>query len=193
MNIAKNSKNVTTYFKLVDVNTGLPETGLTVTALSGSYIRDRATVVVDAALTDLGSINAAHSDGGAYQADSTNMPGLYRIDWPDAAFADGVDKVQLCVNGAAIDPAYIEVEFYPILAGTVSWDNSNATTVNFWSDDITEATAEHYVGRVVIFTSGALLNQAKDITAYSLDTGEGKFTVTAFTEAPADNTTFIIV
>lgn len=80
-----------------------------------------------------------------------------------------------------------------IVSGTVSHDNTAATTTVFFSDDITEATADHYNGRIVIFTSGALQNQASDITDYALDTGEGKFTVTALTEAPADNVTFVIV
>ncbi|MHA2064184.1 MAG: hypothetical protein ACXABY_07365 [Candidatus Thorarchaeota archaeon] len=80
-----------------------------------------------------------------------------------------------------------------MVTGTVSWDNTNATTTIFYCSDITEATADHYNGRVVIFTSGALQYQATDITDYALDTGEGKFTVTALTEAPADNVTFVIV
>ena len=80
-----------------------------------------------------------------------------------------------------------------IVPGTVSWDNTNASTTVFYSDDITEATADHYIGRIVIFTSGALIYQATDITDYALVAGEGKFTVTALTESPADNVTFIIV
>lgn len=80
-----------------------------------------------------------------------------------------------------------------IVDGTVSWDNTNATTTIFYCDDITEATADHYKGREVIFTSGALQDQATDITAYALVAGEGKFSVTALTEAPADNCTFVIV
>lgn len=80
-----------------------------------------------------------------------------------------------------------------MVIGTVSWENTNSTTTVFYSDDILEATADHYKGRIVIFTSGDLTNQATDITAYALDAGEGKFTVTALTEAPADNVTFIIV
>lgn len=80
-----------------------------------------------------------------------------------------------------------------MVLGTVSHDNTPATTTVFYCDDITEATADHYNGRIVIFTSGALLGQATDITDYALDTGEGKFTVTALTEAPADNVTFVIV
>jgi len=80
-----------------------------------------------------------------------------------------------------------------IVTGTVSHDNTAASTTVFYSDDITEATADHFNGRIVIFTSGDLQYQATDITDYALDTGEGKFTVTALTEAPADNVTFIIV
>jgi len=80
-----------------------------------------------------------------------------------------------------------------IVTGTVSHDNTVASTTVFYSDDITEATPDHYKGRIVIFTSGDLTNQATDITAYALDTGEGKFTVTALTELPADDVTFIIV
>ena len=77
--------------------------------------------------------------------------------------------------------------------GTVSHDNTAASTTVFYSDDITEATADHYNGRTVIFLTGDLKYQATDITDYALDTGEGKFTVTALTEAPADNVTFVIV
>ena len=80
-----------------------------------------------------------------------------------------------------------------IVTGTVSHDNTAATTTVFYCDDITEATPDHYNGRIVIFTSGALKDQATDITDYELDTGEGKFTVTALTEAPADNVTFVII
>ncbi len=80
-----------------------------------------------------------------------------------------------------------------MVTGTVSHDNTAASTTVFYSDDITEATADHYNGRIVIFTSGDLQYQATDITDYELAAGEGKFTVTALTEAPADNVTFIIV
>ncbi len=80
-----------------------------------------------------------------------------------------------------------------IAQGTVSWDNTNASTTVFYSDDITEATADHFNGRIVIFTSGDSQYQATDITDYELDTGEGRFTVSALAEAPADNITFVII
>lgn len=80
-----------------------------------------------------------------------------------------------------------------IVIGTVSWDNTNATTTIFFSDDITEATADHFNGRIAIFTSGDLRYQATAIEDYELSAGEGKFTVTALTEPPADNVKFVIV
>jgi len=80
-----------------------------------------------------------------------------------------------------------------IVSGTVSYNNTEASPSVFYSDDITEATANHFYGRIVIFTSGALQYQATDIVAYEFVGGEGKFTVTTLTEAPLDNVTFIIV
>ena len=109
MKITPGSTDVTTYFKLVDPASGVPKTGLTITDLDATYVRDRA-AAVKADLTALAAVDSAHGDNKAIQVDSTNAPGLYRVDWPDAAFASGVDRVQLVVNGAAIDPAVIEVE-----------------------------------------------------------------------------------
>ena len=80
-----------------------------------------------------------------------------------------------------------------MIKGIVSWDNTNATTTVIYSSDIVEATADHFNGRLFVPTSGALVGQYTDITDYELSAGEGKFTVTALTEAPADNVTFVIL
>ncbi len=57
--------------------------------------------------------------------------------------------------------------------------------------DLTEATDDHYVGRVVIWLSGVLLGQGSDITAYAGATG--MLTYTTLTEAPSATDTFMIV
>lgn len=80
-----------------------------------------------------------------------------------------------------------------ILPGTVESSGFTPTTTEFEASDITEATTGHLVGRSIIFTSGALNNQATSISAYELDGGMGHFTVSTLTEAPADGDTFIIV
>lgn len=77
--------------------------------------------------------------------------------------------------------------------GTIDTAAFSPTTTEFEADDITEATADHYNGRVIIFTSGALQYQATSISDYALSGGRGHFTVPALTEAPANNDTFIIV
>ena len=112
MIIPPGATDVSTYFKLVNPTTGVPVTGATIANLDATYVRDRASAV-KADLTALGSADAAHSDNKGYEVDGTNAPGLYRVDWPDAAFAAGSARVQLVVNGAAVDPAVIEVELLP--------------------------------------------------------------------------------
>ena len=79
-----------------------------------------------------------------------------------------------------------------IISFTVD-DAVGPSTTEFEADDITEATADHYNGRIIVWTSGDLEGQATDITDYSLEGGKGHFTVTAMTEAPANNDTGVIV
>jgi hypothetical protein len=79
-----------------------------------------------------------------------------------------------------------------LITGTIDTAGFVPTVTEFEADDITEATADHYLGRIVTFTSGALLGQSTDITGYSLIGGRGHLTVTALTDAPSDNETFVI-
>lgn len=115
MLIAPGSTDQSIYMKLVDSTAGTPETGLTIANLSACYVRDGADHSASTALTALATVTTAHTDNYAIEIDSTACPGLYRIDYPDAAFAAGVARVQLIVTGAAIDPAVIEVELVPWL------------------------------------------------------------------------------
>ncbi|MCK5604337.1 hypothetical protein KAR91_20780 [Candidatus Pacearchaeota archaeon] len=106
---------------------------------------------------------------------------------------DKIDALDTVADAIKVVTDNLAASATTLVSGTVSHDNTVASTTVFYSDDVTEATADHYNGRIIIFTSGDLQNQATDITGYALDTGEGKFTVTALTEAPADNVTFVIV
>jgi hypothetical protein len=57
--------------------------------------------------------------------------------------------------------------------------------------DLTEATNDHYNGRIIIWTSGVLKDQATDITDY--DGATKKLVFTAVTEAPSNADTFVIL
>lgn len=78
-------------------------------------------------------------------------------------------------------------------SGTVDTTGFTATTIEFETNSITTAAANHWTGRVVIFGSGTLNQQAARITAYSLVSGRGHFTVNALTSAPASGVSFVIV
>ena len=68
-------------------------------------------------------------------------------------------------------------------AGTLSTTEMTTT--------LTEATDDHYNGRIIIWTSGVFTAQATDITDY--DGATKKLTFTAVTEAPGVGDAFVIV
>lgn len=82
----------------------------------------------------------------------------------------------------------LDIQRLGVVRGAAITGTLSATEM---TTDLTEATDNHYNGRVVVFLSGVLLGQATVITDY---TGATKLiTMTALTEAPANTDTFIIV
>ncbi len=74
-------------------------------------------------------------------------------------------------------------------------NDASATTTAFAADGFTEATDDHFNGRLITFISGALTGQQTDITDYDAAghaQGSQAFVVTALTEAPANNDFFVI-
>lgn len=108
-----------------------------------------------------------------------------------AATGEGAADV-LEINGQATSAVNLALSSGGILPGTVDTTVA-ATTTEFEAADITEATADHFNGRIIIFTSGALQYQACSISDYALSGGKGHFTVSTLTEAPSNGDTFIIV
>ena len=76
-------------------------TGLTASTsgLSARYNRTR-TASVDIPLVAR-TIAQAWTSGGFAEVDAANMPGVYRLDVPDAALAAGADDVTIVVRGAS--------------------------------------------------------------------------------------------
>ncbi len=98
------------------------------------------------------------------------------------------------VSGTTAPADKLELSADSMVTGTVDTATFTPTTSVFEADDITEATADHYNGRVIIWTTGDLKDQAAIIDDYELANGKGKFTTKGLmTEAPANNDTFIIV
>ena len=92
------------------------------------------------------------------------------------------------IAGNANAATQLSLSARTIVSGTAQTGTLSTTQM---TTDLTEATTDHYKSRIIIWTSGALQNQATDITAYS-GTG-GLLTFTAVTEAPANGDKFIII
>ena len=72
------------------------ETGLTGFSVYYSLDGGTATAMTSPSVTEL---------------DATNMPGIYRIDPPDAVFATGVDSAVIMLRGAAnMAPVLVEIQ-----------------------------------------------------------------------------------
>jgi hypothetical protein len=102
--------------------------------------------------------------------------------------ASVLDANVLRVNGDATAAARLEAVMDSVVTGAVN--AGVPTTTSFVADGFTEATNDHFNGRLLTWTSGALVGQQTDITDYVGATQT--FTVTVMTEAPADNDTFVI-
>lgn len=76
-------------------------TGLTfsTTGLAAYYTRGKAAPVAITLVTQ--TVTGAYASGGFVEVSSTNQPGIYRLDLPNAALVDGVDDVTVTVRGAA--------------------------------------------------------------------------------------------
>jgi hypothetical protein len=110
--------DVTTYFHLRLAATGLDATGLTISDIDLQYVRAREVPVAKVDAVALAATNTAHTDNRGIEVDATDQPGLYRIDWPDAAFAAGGENdVYLTVKVATAFTETLHVRLMPAVRG----------------------------------------------------------------------------
>lgn len=112
--------DVTTYFHLRLAADGTDATGLTIANMDLTYVRTREEPSAKVDAQALADQDTAHTDNFAIEVDGTNMPGVYRVDWPDAAFAAG-DEVILTVKCATVFTESLRVKILSAtrgLAGT---------------------------------------------------------------------------
>lgn len=109
MTVTGDSTDVTTYFVLRLAADGTEATGLTITNFDLQYVRSGAAPSTKQDATALAATDSAHSDNTAIEIDATDQPGLYRVDWPDAAFASGVKEVILSVKCATCFTEHLRV------------------------------------------------------------------------------------
>lgn len=91
--------------------TGAGKTALAynTSGLKAYYVRPGATSTAITIVTQ--TVTGSYSSGGFVEIDSTNMPGVYRFDVPDAAFAASSDKVIVMLSGATgMAPVVLEYD-----------------------------------------------------------------------------------
>ena len=189
---------------LVDTNslndTKIPQT-LNLTA-SGNIGIDWAnvenpTTAVDLSATDIQLADTTTTVTNQVTADVTAISGdttaadNAELMFDGTGYAGGTTKLDVNVaqiSGDTTSADNLEASTETIVLGTAVTGTLTTTT---FTTNLTEATDDHYIGRVVLFRTGALAGQGGAITDYD---GTSKLiTVAAMTEAPANNDTFVIV
>lgn len=111
--ITKGTTDVTVYLFIQDssVTTGAGLTGLVYNSASlvAYYVRPLGSATAITLATQ--TVTGAHSDGGFVEVSSANMPGIYRLDLPDAVCASGVNSAVVMLKGATnMAPVALEVQ-----------------------------------------------------------------------------------
>lgn len=105
------SVSVDVFIRDNSVSTGVGLTGLAfnTASLTAYYTRQNAAATAITLATQ--TATGAYSSGGFVEVDGTNMPGLYRLDIPDAVLASGVNQAYIMLKGAAnMEPCVIEIQ-----------------------------------------------------------------------------------
>ena len=186
---AQGGENATIYLTVRDGN-GNAVTGLT----SGSagadlqYIRPLDASPTDVALSDLGSVDASHSDGGMIEVDATAVPGLYRFDLPDTALNRGENFVVVKVEFDASAAIYGLLSLDPkpsVVQGNV---NDTGATATSFVTDLAGGADDIYNDMFLMLPDRPEVSPITD-----WDDGTKAITVDALSSAPADGDPIVLI
>lgn len=102
--------------------------------------------------------------------------------------ANQVDANMIAISGDSAAADQLEESATTIVFGTAQTGTLSTTQM---TTNLAETTDDHYIGRTVIWVTGALADQASDITDYA--GSGGLLTFSTVTEAPSNGDTFVIV
>lgn len=113
----------------------------------------------------------------------TTIPALL----PAALVGGRMSSDAVAISGSTEAADNLEASAETIVSGAAAAGTLSTTEM---TTNLTEATDDHYNGRLLTWTSGVLQDQQTDITDY--DGSSKKLTYTAVTEAPSAGDTFVI-
>lgn len=202
--ISPGNIDVTIYVKLVDSTTGADKTGIASGSVTCYYWRQGASSVVQITISAGASLGAAHSDGKWFEVDSTNLPGIYRLDLTDATTATGADWVVIDVVATGckhfqaafnLDPIVVDssgqVKLGTTATGAITTASFAAGAINasaIAADAITASTIADAAIDAATFAAGAITASAiaaDAITASAI--ANGAFDNSAFAADAIDS------
>lgn len=124
--IKRDSLKNSIFVELRDATSKDPKTAIVATGTTLSYVRSQSASVAVTAV-DLAAATSAHAAGGIKEVDATNMPGVYRLDLPDAAVAKGVrcDEVVVSLKNAGIVTCNVLIKLHDL----IDYDSQTSDTV----------------------------------------------------------------
>ena len=171
--------------------------------VAGALLVSQEFVVLDAKVYDsliLGTdnlevdlISMLGSAGSALPSTQASINALNDFNPTSDSVTVGInnDKTGYVADVAAINGDATAAVKLALSAGSMVVGIASSGTTTSVVTDLTETTNDHYAGRSIVFTSGALLGQASGITSYNGSTKT--LSINLITEAPTSGITFIIV
>lgn len=168
LSVGIGSSSRSEYIYILDITStsGAGKTGIAynTSGLSGHFVRSAgsATSISFVAQTATG----AWVSGGFTEVSSTLMPGIYRVDIPDAIFSTGSDKAIVMIRGVSNTvPVTLEYQLVGSDPSLVLSNSSIAnTTWSYTSRTITGGIAD----TVTDVTNGVIVTTNNDKTGYDL-------------------------
>lgn len=179
-------------------------TGQAAADLAAYYTRPLDASATSISLSDLATADAVHSDGGVFEVDATNMPGVYRIDLPDAMIARGENFAVLIISGTNIADVntlvYLDPEPTIIQGQVLSSPTPSATQFGV---DI-DVSADELNDSFLLFVEGATQGSAAanqnvvkkvtdTINATTSGSGNDEVITNAFPAAPSSGDWFVVI
>lgn len=176
-NIGIGSTGHSEYIYIIDSlsSTGLGKTGISynTSGLNAHYVRSAgsATTITLASQTATGD----WISGGWAEVDGIRMPGLYRIDLPDAIFASGSDKSIVFIKGVSNSiPVTLEYQLTALNPNTFTeasiasstWSNFQRTITGGIADTVTSLTT-----RSGFAITGGIITTNNDKNGYTITAG----------------------
>ena len=140
------------------------------------------TAITDAALATAAALATVDTNVDSILVDTADMQP--KLGTPAADISADIAAVKADAAATLADTVILTSVFTTGAAITGTLSTTQMST------DLTEVTDDHYIGRLITWTSGVLAGQQTDITDY---TGSTKvLTYTATTDAPSNTDTFVI-